>query len=86
MNTSKSSIYDLKVFIFEELLPWNRFVQNICKSSIIAETTNGIATCSLSALSYVYAILDGSSNNTAKNAVSSLYIYYDATLNYRSKA
>ena len=54
--------------------------------TITAETTNGTATCSLSALSYVYAILDGSSNNTSKNAVSSLYIYYDATLNYRSKA
>ena len=54
--------------------------------TITAETTNGTATCSLSALSYVYSILDGNSNNTAKNAVSSLYIYYDATLNYRSKA
>ena len=75
MSTSKSSIYDLKVFIFEELLPWNRFVQNICKSSIIAETTNGIATCSLSSLSYFYSILDKSSDDkNAKNAVSSLYI------------
>ena len=56
------------------------------KYTITAETTNGTATCSLSALSYVYAILDVSSDNAAKNAVSSLYIYYDATLNYRSKA
>ena len=54
--------------------------------TITASTTNGTAKCSLSALSYVYAVLDGNSNNTAKNAVSSLYIYYDATLNYRSKA
>ena len=54
--------------------------------TITASTTNGTAKCSLSALSYVYAVLDGNNNNTAKNAVSSLYIYYDATLNYRSKA
>ena len=54
--------------------------------TITAETTNGTATCSLSALSYVYAVLNENSDNTAKNAVSSLYIYYDATLNYRSKA
>ena len=55
--------------------------------TVTAETTNGTATCSLSALSYVYAVLNGSSNDkNAKNAVSSLYIYYDATLNYRSKA
>ena len=54
--------------------------------TVTAETTNGTETCSLSALSYVYAVLDGNSNNTAKNAVSSLYIHYDATLNYRSKA
>ena len=54
--------------------------------TITASTTNGTATCSLSALSYVYAVLSGNSDKAAKNAVSSLYIYSDATLNYRSKA
>ena len=55
--------------------------------NVTAETNNGTATCSLSALSYVYAILNGSSyDKTAKDAVSSLYKYYEATMNYRSKS
>ena len=53
--------------------------------TVTSSTTNGTAKCSLSALSYVYAILNGSSyDKTAKDAVSSLYSYYDATMNYRS--
>lgn len=54
--------------------------------TVTAVTTNGTAKCSISALSYVYAILSGSSyDKTAKDAVSSLYKYYDATMNYRYK-
>ena len=55
--------------------------------TITASTTNGTATCTLSALSYVYAVLDGNSyDKTAKNAVSSLFKYYDDTIKYRKKA
>ena len=54
---------------------------------ITAATENGTATCSLSALSYVYAVLDDSnSDNTAKNAVSSFYKYFNSTIKYREKA
>ncbi len=54
--------------------------------TVTAETSNGAATCSLSALSYVYAILSGSSyDKTAKDAVSAFYKYYEATMNYRNK-
>ncbi len=56
------------------------------KYTITAVTSSGTASCSLSALSYVYAILDGSSDKTAKNAVSALCRYYEATINYRNNA
>ena len=50
---------------------------------ITAATSNGTATCSVSALSYIYAILNSDSyDDTAKNAVSSFYNYYAATMNY----
>ncbi|WP_295078977.1 CotH kinase family protein [Ruminococcus sp.] len=51
--------------------------------SVTAATSDGTATCSVSALSYIYAILNSDSyDDTAKNAVSSFYNYYDATMKY----
>ncbi len=50
-------------------------------------TANGTATCSLSALSYVYAVLNSgdlsdSDNSVQNNAVSALYKYYAASVKY----
>ncbi|WP_455530462.1 hypothetical protein [Ruminococcus sp.] len=48
-------------------------------------TANGVSTYSVSALSYVYAVLNSDSYNAvSKNAVSSLYKYYEATINYKN--
>ena len=54
---------------------------------ITAVTDNGTATCKLSALSYAYAVLDGSSfDEIAKDAVSALCEYYEAAVNYRKNS
>lgn len=51
--------------------------------NISVTTTNGTADCSVSALSYVRSVLNSDSfNDTAKNAVASLYYYYAATMEY----
>ena len=53
--------------------------------NIKVTTDNGVSTYSVSALSYVYAVLNSDSYNAvSKNAVSSLYKYYEATINYKN--
>ncbi len=48
-------------------------------------TENGISIYNVSALSYVYAVLNSESfDSVAKDAVASIYKYYEATINYRA--
>lgn len=55
------------------------------KYKISVTTDKGTAECTVSVLSYVYAVLNSNSfDETAKNAVSSIYKYYDATMKYRN--
>ena len=55
--------------------------------TVTAETANGKASCSISAISYVYSVLRaGTFDENALNAVSAFYKYYDATMKYRNKA
>ncbi len=51
--------------------------------TITAVTANGTASCKVSALSYVNAILNENSSTIAKNAVSAFYRYYEAIMIYR---
>ena len=66
----------------------NIAAHNLGKTFNISVTTaNGETTYNVSALSYVYAVLNNASfDETAKYAVSSIYKFYEATMNYRNKA
>lgn len=64
----------------------NIAAHNLGKTYTINITTaNGTSVYNVSALSYVYAVLNSNAfDGTAKDAVSSIYKYYDATIAYRS--
>ena len=48
-------------------------------------TENGVSTYTVSALSFVYAVLNSNYDTATKDAASSLYKYYEATMTYRNK-
>ncbi len=54
--------------------------------TITVVTANGTASCKVSALSYVNAILNENSSTIAKNAVSAFYRYYEAIMIYRENS
>lgn len=65
----------------------NISAHNLGKTFNVKVTTeNGVSTYDVSVLSYVNTVLNSESfDEAAKNAVSSIYKYFEATINYRNK-